>query len=338
MREIRIRTVLRVWTGFLIVALLSAKVILPASSAESELTVPGPIGPLKGAFVEPLDSANPHVALINPGSGPINRDGNGPVLQTAMYRLLAEGLAQREIASLRLDKRGLFSSAAAVRDPNAVTLHDYADDMHAWIKRLKKKSGANCIWIIGHSEGGLVALVASAKPADICGLVLMAAPGRPIGEILREQMRRFAKTREILEQSNRAISALEEGQRVDTTSLHPALRQLFREEIQGLLINMMQVDPAKLLSGYGGPVLILSGLRDIQVSPADARRLKNASPTTELHLLPDTNHVFKVVTSDDLQANLKTYRQPTLPLAAGVLETIAQFIKTHSTRKMKSTN
>lgn len=338
MFDISMRGVLGVWAIILGVALMSMTGSSSTNATELELQSPGPIGPLKGAFVRPLNSKNPPVALINPGSGPINRDGNGPILQTAMYRLLAEGLAQREIASLRVDKRGLFSSAAAVRDPNAVTLRDYADDVHTWITRLKKMTGANCVWLIGHSEGGLVALVASARPADICGLVLMAAPGRPIGEILREQMKRFAKTREVLDQSNRAIAALESGRSVDTKTLHPVLRHLFREEIQGLLIDMMQVDPAMLLSGYSGPVLILNGLRDIQVSPADARRLRNASPTTNLRLLPDTNHVFKVVTSDDLQANLDTYKQPTLPLAAGVLETISKFIKTHSNNPVEPTN
>ena len=64
--------------------------------------------------------------LIVPGSGPTDRDGNNPMgVAAAPYRMLAEALAARGIGSVRIDKRGMFASAGAAADPNAVTIGDY---------------------------------------------------------------------------------------------------------------------------------------------------------------------------------------------------------------------
>ena len=60
---------------------------------------------------------------------------------------------------------------------------------------------------------------------------------------------------------------------------------------------MFSYDPAQLIAGFHKPVLIVQGERDLQVSVADAKRLKQAAPAAKLVLLPDTNHVFKTVKS-----------------------------------------
>jgi alpha-beta hydrolase superfamily lysophospholipase len=109
-------------------------------------------------------------------------------IKAATYRLLAEGLAAHGIATVRIDKRGLFASAAAAPDANAVTIRSYADDVHTWVSSIRYQTGARCIWLLGHSEGGLVALAASQAGSDICGLVLVSTAGRPISEVLKSQL------------------------------------------------------------------------------------------------------------------------------------------------------
>ncbi|WP_227697824.1 MULTISPECIES: alpha/beta hydrolase [unclassified Raoultella] len=71
------------------------------------------------------------------------------------YRLLAEGLAAKGFATLRIDKRGMFASAMAVEDANAVTIADYVDDVRSWVKMLRREMQTPCIWVLGHSEGGV---------------------------------------------------------------------------------------------------------------------------------------------------------------------------------------
>jgi len=83
----------------------------------------------------------------------------------------------------------MFASAAAVADADAVTIADYAADVRSWIATIRARTGQNCVWLLGHSEGGLVAEVAAQYASDVCGLLLVAAPGRPLGQVLRTQLK-----------------------------------------------------------------------------------------------------------------------------------------------------
>ena len=71
----------------------------------------------------------------------------------------------------------------------------------------------------------------------------------------------------------------------------------------------------------------MQGGEDIQVSVDDAKRLSKAQPTATLVILPHVNHVLKSVASDDHAANVATYGDPELPLAPGVAEAIAEFLR-----------
>ena len=299
-----------------------------AAPGETVLEAPGPVGPLKGVL-QRADSASTATVLIIPGSGPTDHDGNNPAgARPATYRLLAQGLAAQGVSSLRVDKRGLFMSAAAVADPNAVTIGDYADDVRAWVRVLREKTGVSCVWLLGHSEGGLVAMAARDDPG-VCGLVLVAAAGRPIGDVLREQLKANPANAALLPPALSAIDALERGKHVDVPAGNPALQALFRPAVQDFLISMFSYEPAKLLAGYAKPVLILRGQRDLQVSERDARLLQQADPDARLVLLPDANHVLKPVATADRQANVAAYLNPDLPLAPGVVGSISEFLAGH---------
>jgi alpha-beta hydrolase superfamily lysophospholipase len=295
------------------------------TSTETVLDAAGPDGPLKGTLLSP---AKPTAAvLIVPGSGPTDRDGNSPLgVKASTYRLLAEGLAARGVATLRIDKRGLFASAAAAKDANAVTIADYVDDVRAWSGVLAGRTHAPCVWILGHSEGGLVALASANAVPNVCGLVLVATPGRRMGDVLRDQLKANPANAPILGQALPAIDALEQGHRVDTKDMHPALQGLFNPAVQGFLISAFSYDPARLVAGVGKPVLLVQGARDLQVGERDAQLLKQADPRAELVVLPDANHVLKAVASDDPRANVATYADPGLPLAPGVVDAISGFL------------
>src|SRR5579863_7065048 len=162
------------------VMLLSATITAtPSPAAQTFVQAPGPLAPLRGTMLSPAPGAP--MMLIIPGSGPTDRNGNNPYgVRASTYRLLAEGLAQRGIGTVRIDKRGMFGSRAAVADGNAVTIGDYVTDTASWIAAIRKQTSAPCIWLLGHSEGGLVALASAQKTTDICGLVLGSTAGRPL--------------------------------------------------------------------------------------------------------------------------------------------------------------
>ena len=297
-----------------------------AAPVETVVTAPGPLGPLKGTMLSPGSGAAP-VVLIVPGSGPTDRDGNSPLgVRASTYRLLAQALAQRDIATVRIDKRGMFASAGAVHDANDVTIGDYAADVHAWVAAIRRTTGAPCVWVLGHSEGGLAALTAARTPAGLCGLVLVSTPGRRPGEVLREQLRANPANAPLLDAADAAIAALEAGRRVDAAGLDPALQPLFAPAVQRFLISLLGLDPARLLAAYSGPVEIVQGDGDLQVSVVDAQSLKAADPAATLRILPGVNHVLKAVGASDRGANFATYADPDLPLAPGVADAVADFV------------
>jgi pimeloyl-ACP methyl ester carboxylesterase len=306
--------------------LLAAFAAAAALPAPEEVQAAGPQGALAGTLQRAADAQAP-VMLLIPGSGPTDRDGNNPLgVRAAPYRMLAADLAARGVATVRIDKRGMFGSRAAVADANAVTIGDYAADVRAWVTALRARTGARCVWVAGHSEGGLVALAASAKPEGICGLVLIAAPGRPLDVVVREQLRANPANAPLLAEAEAALDKLKAKQRVDTAGMTPALLPLFAPQVQGFLIDVFAYDPAALAAAFRGPVLIVQGERDLQVSVADARSLAAAQPKAKLALIPGMNHVLKAA-PDDKAGNAATYANPGLPLAPGVADAIAAFVR-----------
>ncbi|WP_164116303.1 alpha/beta fold hydrolase [Sphingorhabdus sp. Alg239-R122] len=325
------------YSGVAALALFAVSSCAYASSADKqgvtlsqtttqEITAPGPEGDLAGTMID----AGPDtpLILIIPGSGPTDRDGNNPrSLKAASYKLLAEELAQKNVSTLRVDKRGMFGSAAAVVDANKVTVGAYVDDINSWIKTVRQNTGRDCIWIAGHSEGGLMVLAAAQDNTEICGVITMAAPGRALADVLREQLRANPANASLLEPSEKIMQVLEAGNRVDAKDIPAPLMPLFAPAVQDFIISLFAQDPAVLAAGVRKPLLIVQGERDIQVSVADAQRIAAAQPKATLKLIAEMTHTLKTVDSDDRAANQKTYTDPNLPVSAELVETIADFVK-----------
>ncbi len=287
-------------------------VVLPSEPAPLHATLLTPEGPTRA------------VAVILPGSGPTDRDGNGPGgLVASTYRLLAEGLAEQGVATVRIDKRGVGQSGPAMVAEQDLTFQDYIDDARAWAAEASHVTGQPCVWLIGHSEGSQIALAAAqGDNPSVCGLVLLAGAGRPAGVILREQFR--AGLPEALQApAFAALDELEAGRPV--TDVPPALAGLFRPSVQPYLISWIGLDPVDLIESYHGPVMIGHGSTDIQVSLVDAQALSAARPEAQLVLWEGVNHVLKLAPADRA-GNIATYGDPTLPLAPGVVDNVAGFI------------
>ena len=264
------------------------------------------------------------VAVILPGSGPTDRDGNSPGgLVASTYRLLAEGLAEQGVATVRIDKRGVGASAFAMVAEQDLTFQTYIDDARAWAAEAARITGKPCVWLIGHSEGSQIALAAAQDDnPSVCGLVLLAGAGRPAGVVLREQFR-AALPEALQAPAFAALDELEAGRTV--TDAPPELAALFRPSVQPYLISWIGLDPTDLIRRYEGPVMIGQGTTDIQVGMVDANALSAARPTARLVVWEGVNHVLKVALADR-SANLATYVNPTLPLAPGVVDDVAGFI------------
>lgn len=300
---------------------LSLALAAPPLAAE-EVTLTRPDAVLQGTWTAP--DGPKAAALILPGSGPTDRNGNSVAgLSTDAYRLLAEAMAANGIATLRADKRGIGASTG---DPNAVTLELYAQDASGWIDMAKARSGLPCLWLIGHSEGALVALKTAQARDDLCGLVLLAPPGRPVSQILLEQLSGVPALAPHMEAAQRAIVSLIAGQTVDPASLPPPLQGLFHPAVQPFLADLFAFDPAEAAAAIALPVLVIRGSADLQIAAVDADRLSAALPQVEAIELPGMTHALKTAADDSRDANLATYADPALPLVDGLAEAVAGFL------------
>ncbi|MEO1191508.1 MAG: alpha/beta fold hydrolase [Pseudomonadota bacterium] len=275
-------------------------------------------------MLEPAGERRAAVIII-PGSGPTDRDGNSPFgLNSDTYKLLAEELADAGIASLRIDKRGLFGSTEAVLDPEDVSLAAYAEDTRRWVALLRER-GYDCVWLAGHSEGGLVALKTAQEPAGLCGLLLLATPGRPIGDVLRAQFD-TPLAAALKDPAFALIERFEAGERIPADEIPAPLMSVFRPGVQGFLLDLLAHDPAALIAAYDGPIMIVQGTSDLQVTLADAERLARAQPAASLLPLADTSHMLKPVAGPGLAANLATYSDPSMPLAPDLVPALTAFM------------
>jgi len=285
--------------------------------------VASPLAPMHGTLLTP-EGGTRVAAVIIAGSGPTDRDGNSPLgVSAASYRLLAEGLAEHGVATVRYDKRGAGESVPALGNEADLRFEHMVDDALAFAAETRTQTGQACVWLIGHSEGTGVALLAAARDPDgICGLVLLSGMGRRPRVILEEQLG-TQLPEPMRTQTFDALARLEAGELVADTP--PALAALLRPSVQPFLIGLLALDPAALIAAYQGPVFIGQGETDIQTTVADAQALKAARPDATLVIWEGVNHLLKVAPAERT-ANIATYSNPDLPLADGVVEDVAAFI------------
>jgi len=307
-------------------ALVFAGLAMTANAAETEVHVDSPIGPLAGSLVQPAKGPAEAAVVILPGSGPTDRNGDNPMgVKGEPYRQLANALAEQGIASVRVDKRGMFGSRHEGFDPNHATIDAYADDTHAWASFLATATKQRCVWLLGHSEGVLVAEVAAQKPQGICGLILVSGAGRKAADILIEQLKANPANAPFLPQVLPVIEELRQGKRVEASKIPAPFQPLFNQDVQPYIINWFQKDPVALLKAYKGPVLVVQGDNDLQINMTDAHALAGARPGVELKVIPGMNHVLRHP-AEGQAANIASYGDTSMPLASGLVDGIAGFI------------
>jgi pimeloyl-ACP methyl ester carboxylesterase len=307
----------------LMLSLLMLSLSAAAAQRPVSLAVEG--GTVYGTELTPDGvSGKVPVVLLHAGSGPTDRDGNSTMLPgpNDSLRKLAEELAKRGIASVRYDKRGIASSALpAFREEN-LRLDDYIGDAAAWLRQLRADPRFSRVVMVGHSEGALIATEACAQGgADAC--VLLAGSGRPLDELLQEQLKDKLPP-VLMDESDRILAALKQGNTVDKVS--PPLLALYRPDVQPYLISTLRHDPRKAVAALKMPVLIVQGTTDVQVKVEDAKQLSAADPAAKLVIIDGMNHVLKMVPQDPAQ-QIQSYSTPTLPVAPQLVDALTSFVK-----------
>lgn len=313
--------------GTLVMTLLAAA---PAGAQsptlERNVSIPGGAAPLRGTLLMPPGDARVPAALILAGSGPTDRNGNQPTAHTDNLKLLAHGLFADGIATLRVDKRGIAASSPAAVSEAELRLDHYVADAKAWLAFLRAQPRVSPVFIIGHSEGALIASLA-APDETLGGLVLIAGIGAPLGTVMRRQLTAAPLPEPLRHKAFDIIAALERGETV--RDVPPELSALFRPSVQPYTISSLQRDPVAALAASKTPALVVQGTTDLQVSVDDAKRLAASRNGVTLVIIDGMNHTLKTAPADRA-AQMPAYLNPDLPLAPTLVPTIAEFIRRHA--------
>ena len=257
----------------------------------------------------------PSVVLL-PGSGPTDRNGNQPDLQTDLLKQLAQSLAAHGYASFRFDKRAVKAyqmlwPADSKKLSDFFSWTHFAKDIRQAYATMKKDSRVDSKYcaILGHSEGGMFALDVAAE-TNPSTLILMATPGRTLEIVLQDQITALLfKQNAAPEQKAYYLKELSRvSKEIKKTGVVPSnvpagLKELFRSSAGKFLQAGLAVDPAKKIKNYKGPILILNGSLDAQVNPKlDGEALysyakRRPKAVQKLKIIKNASHNFKLVKS-----------------------------------------
>ena len=235
----------------------------------------------------------PAVVLVH-GSGPHDRDEtigpNRPFLD------IAHGLAADGIAVLRYEKRTRARPQDFAGDTFTMDGETTADAVAA-VAALRGVAGIDParVYVLGHSQGGMLAPRIARQSGEVAGLAMLAAPARPLLDLLLEQNRYLVGLDGTVDPAEQAHLTRLQAQ-VDAVRGDGAVA--LADSPMGLPANYWRtfetVDPVADARAADVPLLLLQGGRDIQVVDADWRLWQAAfanDPRASLHHYPALNHL-----------------------------------------------
>lgn len=253
---------------------------------------------LYGSFLRPLNKNNYPAVLILPEAG-ADRNGNAADQEAKpdTYRELAEALAEKGIASVRIDKRGVGASAKAIAREDELRFDTYVDDAVTWIKFLQAQPHVGCVAVFGHSESALVAALA-AKKQKVCAIIQASGASRPFAAVLSGQLKTALDAGRLTKDDyDKAVKILDQLTAGKPVADPPAkLNPLFRPSVQPYLISWLNLNPVEALK-TNTPVLILQGSSDREMTTDDPRRLSAAPKTVKVVMVAGADHDLKIKTS-----------------------------------------
>jgi dienelactone hydrolase len=293
----------------------SFKAIVSSKMKESEVDYNAPAGApftaeeviveakgfkLTGTLLTPTTGKPPYPAVVTiTGSGQQTRDEYLPLAGLEKYRpfrQIAEALASRGIAVLRVDDRGVGQSGG--RETLSVsTSANFADDVRAQVDFLRERKEIDParIGLIGHSEGGMIAPMVAASDPRVAAIVLLAGTAKRGDAIIAYQVDQGLAGDITLTDEERAKKHAEQQEAMRKAIAGDATAP---ESLKSPWVKyFLTYDPLPTIRRVRQPILILQGEIDRQVTADQAEMLAKAArdagnrDVTE-RVFPGLNHLF----------------------------------------------
>ena len=261
---------------------------------------------LAGTISKPQASSEKHlpaIVLVG-GAAPLDRDEtmNG----IPIFGQLANALADAGFLVLRYDKRGLGQSGGR---PEGAGLGDYASDVRAVVDYLEDREDVDDdrIVVLGHGEGGWVALQAASRTKEIAAVILANVPGTNGAALVLEQQRASLDRLSLTEEEKQNKINLQEKIHAAVVSqgswegIEPKLRQ---QAETPWFRSFLRFQPSKVIERVRQAILILHGTRDDKISPDHADQLskfaraRKRRVTVDIVRIQEMNH-FLVTAKND---------------------------------------
>jgi len=286
-----------------------------------EVVVKTPAGhTLAGTLTLPKSASakQPVSAIVTvTGSGQQERDEDIGLQGFRPFRQIADSLARRGIAVLRMDDRGTGASGGTFKGSTSA---DFAEDARAGLAYLRTRPEirADRLGVLGHSEGALIAPMVAEKEPALRAIVLLAGIAQPGRTALHFQMKNQIEHNTKLTPEMRDSQIADVPKRIEAMSAADPWMKFF-----------LTYDPAATMRKVKTPVLILTGSRDQQAVPEqvalqEAAFKEGGNKDVTARVLPDLNHLF-VHDTDGFPGNY-TKLPPPVMVQADVLVMIADWL------------
>ena len=272
----------------------------PASFHELLVTVGDQPWQLSGTLTIP-NGAGPFPAIVLvAGSGPEDQDET--ILANKPFKDIAWGLASRNIAILRYNKRTLqYASQLQAQDAGLTVNQETVDDARAAVTLLSKRPEIDPwrIFVLGHSLGGMLAPRIAQGDKKVAGLVIMAGNTLPLQQTIVEQVKYIVGLQgKITPEGQKQIDDAEQSAKQiesPTLAAETKLNVLGSPVPGSYFLDLRSYHPAEVAAQLGIPMLILRADRDYQVTQQDYDGWKatlSSKPNVTWKVYPGLFHLF----------------------------------------------
>ena len=303
---------------------------------EKDITIDSNGNRLSATVCLPEDKGCAPLVLMLHGSGPLDRDENMKGQRVNVFNTIAHHLARGGIASVRYDKRGCGNSSG---DYYAAGHSDLVDDAVNWFDAARQFDFCepDRIFVLGHSEGCIIAPQVSAKRPPVAGLILLCPFVDNIESILIKQARKLQQEFEGLPgiggvlrrflSRMMGMTVTRQQKLIDKlkSSNTGTMRIWFQKVPAKSLRELIRLDSSAIFRQVTCPMLLIGGEKDLQCDPADVGRIADlAKGAVDAHVVQNLTHVLRL---DERQpsflSNGELIKKPMEPL---VLELIAAWL------------
>jgi dienelactone hydrolase len=272
----------------------------PASFHEQPVTVGDQPWQLSGTLTIP-NGAGPFPAVVLvAGSGPEDQDET--ILANKPFKDIAWGLASRNIAVLRYNKRTLqYASQLQAQDAGLTVNQETVDDARAAVTLMSKRPEIDPrrIFVLGHSLGGMLAPRIAQGDARVAGLVILAGNTRPLEQTIVDQVKYIVGLQgKITPEGQKQIDDAEQSaKQIESPTLAADTKlNVLGSSIPGsYFLDLRGYHPAEVAAQLGIPMLILRADRDYQVTQQDFDGWKAtlaSKPNVTWKVYPGLFHLF----------------------------------------------